>query len=369
MSVVDRALGQIKALHPYRPGKPIEELERELGIRNAIKLASNENPLGCSPRVPEALAKAIRQISLYPDANAYYLKQQLAEKHELGADQITIGNGSNDVLDLIARSFLTEGREAIFSQHGFLLYALVTQACGATAKIAPALPRDSLQPYGHDLAAMLERIDERTAVIFIANPNNPTGTWLTANDLQQFIQQVPEQVVVVIDEAYFEYVLEPEYADTSQWLQQYPNLIVTRTFSKIYGLAGLRLGYALSSAEISDLLNRVRQPFNANILALLAAQESLFDDEFVAHSIENNLDGLKRLSQYCDQRGLFYIPSVANFLSIDFADRAELINQQLMHKGIIVRPIDNYQLHGFLRISIGSEFEMDRLLTALDELL
>ena len=219
------------------------------------------------------------------------------------------------------------------------------------------------------LAAMLERINERTAVIFIANPNNPTGTWVTADDLQQFIQQVPEQVVVVIDEAYFEYVLEPEYADTSQWLQQYPNLIVTRTFSKIYGLAGLRLGYALSGAEIGDLLNRVRQPFNANILALLAARESLLDDQFVAHSIENNLDGLKRLGQYCEQRGLFYIPSVANFLSIDFADRAEQINQQLMQKGIIVRPIDNYQLNGFLRISIGSEFEMDRLLTALDELL
>ena len=369
MSVIDRALSQIRALQPYRPGKPVEELERELGIRNAIKLASNENPLGCSPRVREALAKATGQISLYPDANAYYLKQQLAEKHQLGANQITIGNGSNDVLDLIARSFLTEGREAIFSQHGFLLYALVTQACGATARIAPALPRDSLQPYGHDLAAMLDRIDQRTAVIFIANPNNPTGTWLTAHELQQFIQQVPEQVVVVIDEAYFEYVLEPDYADTSPWLQQYPNLIVTRTFSKIYGLAGLRLGYALSSAEISDLLNRVRQPFNANILALLAARESLLDDQFVAHSIENNLDGLKRLGQYCEQRGLFYIPSVANFLSIDFADRAELINQQLMQKGIIVRPIDNYQLHGFLRISIGAEFEMDRLLTALDELL
>ncbi len=369
MSVIDRALSQIRALQPYRPGKPVEELERELGISDAIKLASNENPLGCSPRVKEVLAESIAQIPFYPDANAYYLKQQLAEKHTVAVDQLTIGNGSNDILDLIARSFLTEGREAIFSQHGFLLYALVTQATGASANIAPALPRDSGQPYGHDLAAMLDRVNDRTAVIFIANPNNPTGTWVTGEALQQFLQQVPEQVVVVIDEAYFEYVLEPDYPDCSQWLQQYPNLIVTRTFSKIYGLAGLRLGYAISSAQIGDLLNRVRQPFNGNILALLAAQESLQDDEFVAHSIENNLDGLKRLAHYCEQKGLFYIPSVANFISIDFAERAGQINQQLMERGIIVRPIDNYQLDGFLRISIGSEYQMTRLFEKLEELL
>lgn len=369
MSVMDGALPQIKALQPYTPGKPVEELERELGIKNAIKLASNENPLGYSSRVREVLQKSLDQIAFYPDANAFYLKRALADKLEIKPNQLTIGNGSNDVLDLVARTFLNQDREAIFSQYAFLVYPLVTQACGATACVAPALPRDSSQPYGHDLEAMLQRITPRTAMIFIANPNNPTGTWLQKDELYAFLQKVPESIVVVIDEAYFEYVQFEDYPDSTRWLAEFPNLIVTRTFSKIYGLAGLRLGYAMSSPEICDLLNRVRQPFNGNSLALAAAVESLEDEDFVRRSIENNLLGLEKLADFCQRKQLFFIPSAGNFLTIEFAGRTAGIYQQLQQKGIIVRPVGNYQLDDFLRISIGSPSQMTCLTEALDQIL
>lgn len=369
MSVIDSALAQVKALQPYIPGKPVEELERELGIRNAIKLASNENPLGYSPRVRDVLLNQLDHIAFYPDANAYYLKQSLAQKLGLKPNQLTIGNGSNDVLDLVARTFLTQDREAIFSQYAFLVYPLVIQACGATACVAPALGRDHSQPYGHDLEAMLQRITSRTSIIFIANPNNPTGTWLQQDELYAFLQKVPEHIVVVIDEAYFEYVQFDEYPDSTRWLGEFPNLVVTRTFSKIYGLAGLRLGYAMSSPEVCDLLNRVRQPFNANSLALAAAVESLRDEDFVRQSIDNNLLGLENLTAFCQRKQLFFIPSAGNFLTIEFAERTAEIHHQLQQQGIIVRPVANYQLDGFLRISIGSPSQMTRLTEALESLL
>jgi histidinol-phosphate aminotransferase len=257
MSVIESALSQIRQLHPYSPGKPVEELERELGIANAIKLASNENPLGCSPLVRAALARAGEQVELYPDANAYYLKQRLAQKLGVAANQITIGNGSNDVLDLVARSFLDGAASAVYSQYAFMVYAMVTQACGARAQVAAALPAAAEQAYGHDLNAMLALIDDDTRVVFIANPNNPTGNWLLRDELQAFLDAVPGHIAVVIDEAYFEYVEIEGYPDALQWLARYPNLIVTRTFSKIYGLAGLRIGYAVSSAELCELFNRV----------------------------------------------------------------------------------------------------------------
>ena len=269
MSILDAVLPQIKHLHPYVPGKPVEELERELGITSAIKLASNENPLGCSRLVRESIVRAGEQIELYPDANAFYLKQALAEKLGVNIDQITIGNGSNDILDLVARTFLDHNAEAIFSEYAFLVYPLVTQACGATARIARARNADDDQPMGHDLDAMLALINEKTRLIFIANPNNPTGTWLDKHHLQAFLDAVPEQVAVVIDEAYFEYVEQDGYPDALQWLGNYSNLIVTRTFSKIYGLAGLRIGYSVSSTALCDLFNRVRQPLTAIVLLWL----------------------------------------------------------------------------------------------------
>jgi histidinol-phosphate aminotransferase len=369
MSVIDSALAQVKQLHPYTPGKPVEELERELGISNAIKLASNENPLGCSEMAQQAIKKASSNIELYPDANAFYLKQGLAKKLAVDAAQITIGNGSNDVLDLLARCFLVSSVEAIYSEHAFLVYALVVQACGAKARVAPALAVDAEQAYGHDLNAMLALINEKTRVIFIANPNNPTGTWLKRMDLKDFIDAVPGHIAVIIDEAYFEYVDENDYPDALQWLDEFPNLIVTRTFSKVYGLAGLRVGYAISSVEISDLLNRLRQPFNANSLALAAATASLADEEFVKVSQRNNQKGLRQLADYFDSKNITYIPSVANFLSVKFGQRSNEIYQNLLQQGIIVRPLANYNLAEYLRITIGTGQQLSVLMEKLDGML
>jgi len=322
MSVIDSALLQIRQLQPYTPGKPVEELERELGISNAIKLASNENPLGYSPLVAEVLTRASEHIELYPDANAYYLKQRLAQKLDVDENQITIGNGSNDVLDLVARSFLDRDAAAIYSQYAFMVYAMVTQACGAQAQVAVAMGSSAAQPYGHDLDAMRALISDNTRVIFIANPNNPTGTWLERDELKSFIERVPTHIAIVIDEAYFEYVDVERYPDSLQWLGQYPNLIVTRTFSKIYGLAGLRIGYSVSTAEVCDLLNRVRQPFNGNTLALAAARVALDDEAFVEQSRRSNQQGLQLMRAWFDKHGIDYIPSAGNFLTVRFGDNS-----------------------------------------------
>jgi histidinol-phosphate aminotransferase len=369
MSVLDSALAQIKQLHPYSPGKPVEELERELGISDAIKLASNENPLGCSPLAVQALQQAAHRVELYPDANAYYLKQGLAQKLGVAENQITIGNGSNDVLELAARSFLDEGREAVYSEFAFMVYAMVTQACGASARVAPAAGADSESPYGHDLEAMLDLVGERTRMIFIANPNNPTGGWLHRDVLGEFLSRVPEQVPVVVDEAYFEYVEEPGYPDCLQWLGRFPNLIVTRTFSKIYGLAGLRVGYAVSSPELCELFNRVRQPFNGNSLALAAARAALDDDEFVTRSRDCNRRGLARMRQWFDERGIEYLPSVGNFLTVRLGDDCQRVHQSLLQRGVIVRPVANYGMPEFLRISVGTDAQLERLFGALGEIL
>ncbi|TNF86818.1 MAG: histidinol-phosphate transaminase [Gammaproteobacteria bacterium] len=369
MSIIDSALVQIRQLHPYSPGKPIEELERELGINNAIKLASNENPLGCSPLARAALEKAGEHNELYPDANAYYLKQKLCQKLGIGDNQITIGNGSNDVLDLVARSFLDAGTEAIFSQYAFMVYAMVTQACGATARVAPASANNGDSSYGHDLDAMADLINDRTRVIFIANPNNPTGTWLRGDDLRAFIEAVPESIAVVVDEAYFEYVDLAQYPDTLQWLDRFDNLVVTRTFSKIYGLAGLRVGYSVSSPELCELFNRVRQPFNGNSLALAAAQAALDDDEFVERSRQCNSQGLLSMQHWFDRRGIEYIPSVGNFLTVRFGDNSSQVYQDLLQRGVIVRPVANYDMPEFLRISVGTEDQLQQLYRSLGEIL
>ena len=371
MSVIDSALVQIRQLHPYSPGKPVEELERELGIANAIKLASNENPLGCSPRVREVLTDASAHIELYPDANAYYLKQRLAQKLGLGESQInesqiTIGNGSNDVLDLVARSFLDSNAEAVYSQYAFMVYAMVTQACGARARVAAAQGADSNQPYGHDLEAMLALVNDKTRLVFIANPNNPTGNWLLQAELQAFLDALPAHIAVVIDEAYFEYVDLEQFPNSLHWLERYPNLIVTRTFSKIYGLAGLRIGYAVSSPELCDLFNRVRQPFNGNSMALAAAKTALEDDAFVEQSRLVNQQGLQQLQQGFDERGFNYIPSAGNFLTVKFGENSGAVYQGLLERGVIVRPVANYDLPDFLRISVGTPAQIEQLFAALD---
>ena len=369
MSVIDSALVQIKRLHPYSPGKPVEELERELGISNAIKLASNENPLGCSPEVTRVLSQASQHVALYPDANAFYLKQRLSQKLGIRENQITIGNGSNDVLDLVARSFLDSKVEAVYSQYAFMVYAMVTQACGAQARVAEARNPNDTQAYGHDLDVMQALVNTKTRVIFIANPNNPTGTWLASDELKHFIEQVPEHIAIVIDEAYFEYVDLEQYPDSLQWLEQHPNLIVTRTFSKIYGIAGLRIGYAVSSPELCDLFNRVRQPFNGNTLALAAACAALDDEAFVEKSRNSNHQGLQMMQQWFGKRGLEYIPSVGNFLTVHFGANSNQVYQQLLEKAVIVRPVANYKLPDFLRISVGSKSQLERMFDVLEEIL
>lgn len=364
-----KAIDAIQALHPYQAGKPVEELERELGISSAIKLASNENPWGCSALVTEAVNKTLKDISLYPDANAFYLKQALAKKYNVLENQITIGNGSNDILDLLARTFLTVGDEAIYSEYAFLVYPLVVQAVGATARIAKAFPSEHEQPYGHDLNAMLALINDKTKIIFIANPNNPTGTWFDKAALDSFIKKVPTSIVIVLDEAYCEYVNEASYPNGLDFLSGYDNVVVTRTFSKIYGLASLRVGYAISHSSICDVLNRVRQPFNGNAIALSAAQVSIDDDDFVRECNHNNTQALNDFTKYLDEKGLSYIPSVANFLTVNFGEDAIQVYEALLQKGVIVRPVSNYQLNYYLRISMGTEEEMARLKQALDDVL
>ncbi|AGA90100.1 histidinol-phosphate aminotransferase [Thioflavicoccus mobilis 8321] len=353
----------LAGLCPYVPGKPIGELERELGIRDSIKLASNENPLGPSPLVAEAIAAALSELGRYPDGGGFALRAALAEHHGVDPQAITLGNGSNDCLDLIARTFLHPGFESLFSAHAFAVYPIATQAVGATARVAPA--RD----YGHDLEAMAGLVNERTRVVWIANPNNPTGTWLGADALHAFIAALPSSCVVVVDEAYIDYVAESSFSDASRWLDEFPNLIVTRTFSKAHGLAALRVGYALSDPAIAELLNRVRQPFNVNSLAQVAALASLADREHIARHVELNRAGLRQLTEGCERLGLGVIPSVANFVTVDLGRAAGPINDALLRQGCIVRPVANYGMPNHLRITVGLEGENARLLAALERVI
>lgn len=364
------AVTGVQALHPYQPGKPIEELERELGISNILKLASNENPLGASPQAQAALTAALKTLELYPDGSGYQLKQAIAEKFGLHSDQITLGNGSNDVLELIARAFLDNQRAAVISEHAFAVYQIVTQAVGAELQIAKANPADhQAMPYGHNLVNLAAKITDKTRVVFIANPNNPTGTWLSTTALHSFLQRVPSDVIVVLDEAYTEYVQEAEFPNALTWLEEFPNLIVTRTFSKIYGLAGLRVGYAVSNPVIADLLNRVRQPFNVNSLALAAAQAALADDAFLQHSVDTNAAGLVQWRAACAENGWEYIPTVGNFITVDMQRPAAPLYDALLREGVIVRPIGGYGLPQHLRITIGTTAQNTRCIEALKKVL
>ena len=357
MNACDQALPNITALKPYQPGKPIEELERELGLSNIIKLTSNENPLGPSKSALNAIVQASKELTRYPDGNGFSLKAALAKHVQLTSDQITLGNGSNDVLELLARTFVSSNDEVIFSQYAFAVYPLVTHAIGAKAVIAPA------SDFGHDLDAMTTLISEKTKLIFIANPNNPTGTALAPKQVETFLKQVPESVIVVLDEAYVEYTTQQ--FNTVAWLAGYPNLVITRTFSKAYGLAALRVGYSLSSPEIADCLNRIRQPFNVNSLALVAAVAALADKDYVEQSRQLNEAGLKQYVTGFEQLGLTYIPSKGNFITVDVKRNADSIYQSLLQQGVIVRPIANYGLPQHLRISVGLGEENQRCLDAL----
>jgi len=359
----------ISGLHPYIPGKPISELEREFGISDSVKLASNENPLGASPKAKAAVAGLLDELARYPDGGGFELRTALAEFHGTEADAVTLGNGSNDVLDLIARTFLAPGAEAIFSEHAFAVYPICTQAVGATAKVAPAHDGSAGPRFGHNLKAMRELVSENTRVVFIANPNNPTGTWLTKNELLEFIDDLPSEVIAVVDEAYTEYVEEATYPDATLWLEQYPNLIVTRTFSKAYGLAALRVGYGLSHPHVAELLNRVRQPFNVNAPALAAAFAALGDQEHIKQSVAVNSAGMPQLTAGFERLGLEYIPSVGNFVCVDVGRSAAEVDAKLLRAGCITRPIGGYGMPQHLRITVGLEDENQRFLETLESVL
>lgn len=361
-----RTAAGIGELHPYIPGKPIVELERELGLIDTIKLASNENPLGPSPLAWAAIQKVAGEVHLYPDDSGHRLRHKLAERYAVQAKGITLGAGSSDVIDMVARVFLEPGVNAVYSEHSFAMYQIYTQACGAEARVAPPLPVDHPHmPYGHDLDAMATLIDSNTRVVFIANPNNPTGTWLSKSEIAAFLESVPADVVVVLDEAYTEYVTEAEFPDGIEWLTDYPNLIVTRTFSKMYGLAGMRIGYGVSSPELAAVIQRVRHPFNTNLIALAAAEAALDDEAYVRQGREVNQQGMQQLMNAFDAMGLAYMPSVANFLTVDLNREALTVNDGLLRRGVITRPIANYNLPNHLRISIGTESQNSRFITTL----
>jgi histidinol-phosphate aminotransferase len=362
----------VRTLAPYIPGKPLEELEREYGIRDSIKLASNENPLGPGRRALEAIAQASRQIGLYPDGSGFKLKQALARKHGCGTDCITLGNGSNDVLVLIAEAFLSPQSEAVYSQYTFAVYPIAVQATGATARVAPANPDGHAMPLGHDLAAMAKLINERTRLVFVANPNNPTGTFIDGATIEAFLSKVPRHVAVVLDEAYTEYLSADKRYDSIAWVRRYPNLLVSRTFSKAFGLAGLRVGFAIAQPELTDLMNRLRQPFNVNTLAQAAAIAALNDKPFLQKSAELNAQGYQRLTQAFDKLGLEYVPSHGNFVLVRVGNddgAGNRVNLELLKQGVIVRPVGSYGLPQWLRVTIGLPEENEAFIAALEKTL
>jgi histidinol-phosphate aminotransferase len=354
----------VRQMAPYQAGKPIGEVAREYGLQETdiVKLASNENPLGMPASARHAIALAAADLGRYPDANGFELKRALAARYQVPEECITLGNGSNDVLELIAHTLVSKSDEVIYAQYSFIVYALATQALGAKAVVVPA------KDHGHDLDAMVKAVTDKTRLIFIANPNNPTGTYLAPAAIEAFLAKVPSSVVVVLDEAYNEYLAPELQFDSSQWLKKFPNLVVSRTFSKAYGLAGLRVGFALASAELTDLMNRVRQPFNVNSLAQAAAIAALADVDFLKRSAALNRDGLKTLAAGFDQLGLSYIPSYGNFILVKVGD-AKTINEKLLRAGVIVRPVAGYGLPEWLRVSVGLSHENQRFLAALQAII
>lgn len=364
MSAVQFAPEYIRAISPYVPGKPISELAREMGLdeEKIVKLASNENPLGMSPAAKGAVAGALDNIARYPDGNGFALKQALSYKLGASMDSFVLGNGSNDVLELVARAFLSPQHSGVYAQHAFAVYPLAIQAIGARHIEVPA------RNFGHDLAAMADAIAPDTRIVFIANPNNPTGTFLPGELIEAFLERVSPDVIVVLDEAYNEYLPPALRYNAVPWIKRFPNLVITRTFSKIYGLAGLRIGYAVTSPEVADVINRVRAPFNANSLALAAAEAALGDDEFLQRSYEVNAAGMQQIIDGLSALNLAYIPSAGNFLTFKVGDAAG-VNQRLLKQGVIVRPIAGYGMPEWLRVSIGTREENARFLAALTAVL
>ena len=337
----------IDGLSPYEPGKPIEDLERELGIKNAVKLASNENPVGPSPKIIDSIEKIVKETHRYPDGNATRLKAKISRKFNILENQVTVGNGSNDIIEFVARSFLGPNDSAVYSEHAFAVYPLVVRAVGAMGIEVPA------KNFSHDLEAMLDSIEENTKLIFIANPNNPTGSFIEKSELLNFLEKVPEEIIVLLDQAYFDYSSFETSDLEFDVLERFPNLVISRSFSKAYGLAGFRVGYSVSSIEIADYLNRVRQPFNANSLALYAAEIALDDDQFIKKCLELNFEQKQILFNGLQASGFKCLPSRANFISFDCGEDSNDAFNKLLLEGVIVRSLRVYKMPNFRRVSVG----------------
>ena len=366
MDICEFSPPYVRAIAPYQPGKPISELAREYGLdeHSIVKLASNENPLGMSPRVKETIEREMGELSRYPDGNAFDLKSALSRRFGVPMEAIVVGNGSNDILEMAAAAFLAPGRASVYSQHAFAVYPLATQSRGARGIVVPA------KDFGHDVDAMLSAITPETRIVFIANPNNPTGTFVRGAALEAFVGRVPPDVLVVIDEAYNDYLPDTLRYDSVGWIARHSNLLITRTFSKVYGLAGLRVGFGLCGPKVADLLNRVRQPFNVNNLALAAAVAALGDTEFVARSYEVNRAGMRQLESGFKSLGLEWIASMGNFVSVKVPraggkSQAGIAFEKLLRRGVIVRPVAGYGMPDHLRVTIGLRDENERFLAAL----
>jgi histidinol-phosphate aminotransferase len=363
------AVPGVRGLKPYEPGKPIGEVQREYGLTEIVKLASNESPLGPSPKATAAIQAQLYELAIYPDGNAYDLKQALASHWSVSTDQITLGNGSDELVRILGEVMLESDRNAVMSRHGFVSYAIATRAAGAELRMADANPADAPMPIGHNLDAMLTLIDVATRLVFVANPNNPTGTWLSRDELVRFLDAVPPAVVVVLDEAYFEYVDEGDYPNGVRLLERYPNLVVLHTFSKAYGLAGLRVGYAISHPQLANLMNRVRPPFNVNTLAQTAAQAALADTAHLDEAVRMNREGRAELEGALTEMGLAFLPSVGNFVTVDVRRDGREIFELLLREGVIVRPIGGYDLPTHLRVTVGLPEENRRFIDALKKVL
>jgi histidinol-phosphate aminotransferase len=362
MNTVERVPEYIRTLVPYAPGKPIEEVEREYGIANSVKLASNENPLGPSPKAVRALRDKADQLHLYPDGDCFYLKSALAQKLGIDAEGLIFGNGSNELIELAVRTFMRPGDEAVMARQAFVVYQLVVQAAGGAGRVVP------LRNFTHDLPAMAAAIGPKTRIVFLANPNNPTGTIYRRDEWKKFLRQVPPEVLLIVDEAYFEYVADSEYPDSLQYQLQSQSLLTLRTFSKLYGLAGLRIGYGVGPKEIVSLMHRVRQPFNVNAAAQWAALAALEDHEHVRRSLDTNRAGMEYLQKEVADLGLEYVPSGANFLLLRVGNGNDVF-QRLLAQGVIVRPMAAYEFPEYVRVTVGTMAENRKFIAALKKII
>ena len=359
-SLKDSVNKGVLELKPYEPGKPIEETQKEVGLDNIIKLASNENPLGISPKALKAISSAT-DLNRYPDGNATQFKEKVASEYNVKPSMVTVGNGSNDIIEFIAKCFLSSGDTAIFSQHGFAIYPLAIKASGAEPIKVEA------KNWGHDLDGIADSVKENTKAIFLATPNNPTGTVLSVNELKTFLEKIPSNIIVLVDQAYFEYIEDEQYKVPFELINEFSNLVISRSFSKAHGLAAFRLGFSISSEEIADFLNRVRQPFNANSLALIAGVEALNDKKHISESVDINKKGLALAEEFFEKLGFDFIKSYGNFISFDSKMDSDKSFEYFLSKGIILRSLKVYEMPNHLRVSIGTENEMQQFFSTLED--